>query len=135
MVIISHDLEIVDYCNHIMILENGRVSQAGNPQELVVNLPGSGYALQIEYDLITPILMRKLNQLPETEYVVRRGRNAINIFTPNPQEKISKYLKLLNSWEPHPRQLSIVRTDFSDFFQVKLWNSRPELSSTSITTL
>ncbi|MHA1653337.1 MAG: ABC transporter ATP-binding protein, partial [Candidatus Thorarchaeota archaeon] len=39
MVIISHDLEIVDYCSRVVLLENGLVSQFGTPQDLISSLP------------------------------------------------------------------------------------------------
>ncbi|MHA1860825.1 MAG: ATP-binding cassette domain-containing protein, partial [Candidatus Ranarchaeia archaeon] len=126
MIIISHDLEIVDYCNHIMILEKGEVSQAGNPRVLVTHLPGNGIGIQLEFEMITQDLLKKLEQLPEVVYVVRRGRNAVNIFSPSPKKHFVEYFKILNRWKITPRQMSLIRTDFTDFFRVKPWRKNKE---------
>jgi hypothetical protein len=104
-----------------MILDKGFVRQAGNPNDLVKTLPGNGAAIQLEFDIITPQLLKKLDELPDAQFIVRRGRNAINIFTSNPQRKISEYMKLLYSWELSPQQIGIIMTDFTDFFLVKPW--------------
>ena len=123
MIIISHDLEIVDYCNHVMILEEGRVNKAGNPHMLITELPGNGTGIQLEFDLITTELLKRLERLPDVDHIIRRGRNSINIFVQKPREHFSLYLKTLNKWKITPRQISLIKTDFMDFFRVKPWKT------------
>jgi len=124
MIIISHDLEIVDYCNHVMVLDEGKVTAQGHPEELINQLPGNGSALLIDFEVITIPILEKISKLPHATFTVRSGRNSIKVFTSNPQKKLLSYLQLLNRNDMEPKKISIVKSGFSDLFRVKPWIPR-----------
>ena len=43
MVIVSHDLEVADYCSKVAILNFGHLAGFGKPKELVESLPSQGH--------------------------------------------------------------------------------------------
>ncbi|MHA1917871.1 MAG: ABC transporter ATP-binding protein [Candidatus Ranarchaeia archaeon] len=121
MIIISHDLEIVDYCNRIMILENGNVSKWGTPEELLQELPGKGKSIEMTFSGITWDLLRKLKKLPNVSFITRAGRNKIRVFTENTEEKLIEYFGYLDKEGIPPKDISIRRINFVDYFRAKPW--------------
>ncbi|MHA2059929.1 MAG: hypothetical protein ACW976_04040, partial [Candidatus Ranarchaeia archaeon] len=125
--IISHDLEIVDYCDRIMILEEGVVSKLVTPEDLVNDLPGRGKGIEISFNAVTWQLMRDLERLPDVEYIIRSGRNKVKIFAPDIENKLISYLKFFNNEGIEARDISVQRTGFVDFFKAKPWREVHEL--------
>ena len=125
MVIISHDLEIVDYCTRVTLLEGGLVSQFGTPQELIATLPGKGEALQVMLPNLSSWLVDKVTTLPGVKYHAKAGRNALKLFIDNPMDNVLPIIKELNANNLPFEEVSLVEADFFDYFQVKPWKERP----------
>ncbi|NHI82821.1 MAG: ABC transporter ATP-binding protein [Candidatus Thorarchaeota archaeon] len=121
MVIISHDLEIVDYCTRVCLLEDGLISQFGTPEELISTLPGKGESLRIVLPKITTGIMNQVMSLPGVEYVAAAGRNAVKLFIDDPDKQILPIIKMLNQRGIPFEEISLVESDFFDYFQVKPW--------------
>jgi ABC-2 type transport system ATP-binding protein len=121
MVIISHDLEIVDYCSRVTLLEDGLVSQFGTPEELISSLPGRGEALQIILPSMSEALLERVRTLPGVQYTARAGRYALKLFVNHPHEKVLPLIETLNQRGIPFDELSLTEADFFDFFQVKPW--------------
>ncbi len=127
MVIISHDLEIVDYCDRIMILEEGKVSKWGTPEELVNALPGEGKSIEVTFNAITWQLLRDLEKLRGAKYVVKSGRNKVRIFADDIEDKVVSYLEFFNSEGIEVQDVSIRRSGFVDFFRAKPWHETKDI--------
>jgi len=125
MVIISHDLEIVDYCTRVCLLEEGDVSQFGTPQELISTLPGRGESIRLVMHAMTPEIIRRINALPGVQYTAPAGRNAMKLFIDDPDEQILPIIKRLNEMKLPFEEVSLVEADFFDYFQVKPWKHNP----------
>jgi ABC-2 type transport system ATP-binding protein len=125
MVIISHDLEVVDYCTRVTLLEDGLVSQFGSPQELIATLPGKGEALQVMLPNLSSWLVDKVTHLPGVKYYAKAGRNALKLFIDNPMDNILPIISELNALNLPFEEVSLVEADFFDYFQVKPWKERP----------
>jgi len=121
MVIISHDLEIVDYCTRVALLEDGLVSQFGTPLELISTLPGKGEGLSLHLPNLSRWMLNKVEQLPGVKYYARSGRNTLKLFIENPKDNVLPIISELNKQGIPFEELSLVEADFFDYFQVKPW--------------
>jgi ABC-2 type transport system ATP-binding protein len=121
MIIISHDLEIVDYCTRVVLLEGGEISQFGTPEELISTLPGKGESLKITLHSLTPEIMRRIKAIPEVQFIAPSGRNAVKIFIDEPNDRFLKVIHTLNEMKLPFEGVELVESDFFDYFQVKPW--------------
>jgi ABC-2 type transport system ATP-binding protein len=121
MVIISHDLEIVDYCTRVVLLEEGEISQFGTPEELISTLPGKGESLKVKLHTLTPEIMKRVHSIPEVQYMALSGRNAIKLFIDEPREHFLPLIHRLNEMKLPFDTVEVVESDFFDYFQVKPW--------------
>lgn len=124
MVIISHDLEIVDYCTRVCLLEEGLVSQFGTPQELISTLPGKGEGISIHLPNLSTWMLNKIESLPGVEYHAKSGRNTLKLFLDNPRDNMLTIISELNKMGIPFEELAIVEADFFDYFQVKPWKDK-----------
>jgi ABC-2 type transport system ATP-binding protein len=121
MVIISHDLEIVDYCTRVCLLEDGLVSQFGTPTDLISTLPGKGEALQVILPTSSPAVVERVREIPGVRYMAKAGRNTMKLFIHEPEKKLLPVIQELNKIKIPFEEVSLVEADFFDFFQVKPW--------------
>ncbi|MBD3404715.1 MAG: ATP-binding cassette domain-containing protein [Candidatus Lokiarchaeota archaeon] len=124
MVIISHDLEIVDYCSRVCLLEAGYVSQFGTPADLISTLPGKGESLRVTLPKMRQEAVAMIDQLPGVEYTSRAGRNALKIFIDNPEKHLLTLISSLNEMKIPFDEVSLVESDFFDYFAVKPWKQK-----------
>jgi len=125
MVIISHDLEIVDYCSRVVLLENGLVSQFGTPQDLISSLPGKGESLKLVLSTLNPTIEKRILEIPGVKYLSNAGRNTLKLFLDDPAEQMLPLVKQLNRMKIPFEEVSVVEADFFDYFQVKPWKRSP----------
>jgi ABC-2 type transport system ATP-binding protein len=125
MVIISHDLEIVDYCTRVCLLEEGDVSQFGTPEELISTLPGKGESIRIVLRTMSQEIIRRVESLPGVQYTSQAGRNSMKLFIDNPSEHLLPIITKLNEMKLPFDEVSLVEADFFDYFQVKPWIQIP----------
>jgi ABC-type multidrug transport system ATPase subunit len=124
MVIISHDLEIVDYCTRVCLLEEGKVSQFGTPAELISTLPGKGESIRLVLPRLSRAVLDRVTALEGIRYWARAGRNAVKLFLDDPRERMIYIVQKLNEMKLPFDEISIVEADFFDYFQVKPWKAR-----------
>jgi ABC-2 type transport system ATP-binding protein len=121
MVIISHDLEIVDYCTRVVLLEEGEISQFGTPQELISSLPGKGESIKVTLRAMTPEIIRRIQSLEGVQYTAPAGRNAMKLFIDEPRDNLLPVIHQLNEMKMPFDGVELVEADFFDYFQVKPW--------------
>jgi ABC-2 type transport system ATP-binding protein len=121
MVLISHDLEVVEYCNRVVLLEKGRVSLQGHPDELIQSLTGGGEAIEVTFDRLTEDSIRQLMEIPFVETAIRSGRGSLKVFLEEPEKQIPDLIQALHERNMTPRELTIVEASFYDFFRTKSW--------------
>ena len=121
MVIISHDLEIVDYCTRVVLLEEGNISQFGTPEELISSLPGKGESIKVILRAMTPEIIRRVSSIPGVQYTAQAGRNAMKLFIDNPEDNLLLVIRRLNEMKMPFEGIEMVEADFFDYFQVKPW--------------
>ncbi|MEM2143249.1 MAG: ABC transporter ATP-binding protein [Candidatus Thorarchaeota archaeon] len=128
MVIISHDLEIVDYCNRVCLLENGTVSQFDTPEALISTLPGKGECIKVVLTKLTPAMVSSIGEMPIVRYIVNSGRNALKLFVDQPNEALLTLMRDFHKRGLPLVEVSVAEADFFDFFEVKPWKhgKKPE---------
>ena len=82
MVIVSHDLEVADYCSRVAILNYGRLAGFGKPKALVESLPSGGRMMITRFkDLDVRHDMKRILSIPTVKNVLHAGRNKLKIFS------------------------------------------------------
>jgi ABC-2 type transport system ATP-binding protein len=128
MVLISHDLEVVEYCTRVVLLEKGEISLQGNPDELVRSLPGGGEAVQLSFKRLTRDTIAQIQGIHLAEKTIRAGRGSLKVFVPNPREVLPDLLAALREQDLPPLEVSIVDANFYDFFRTKAWKQTTSAS-------
>jgi ABC-type multidrug transport system ATPase subunit len=118
MVIVSHDLEIVDYCSKIAILNHGRITGYGRPVDLIESLPSEGKAVLVELNDIDDKKTKRILRIPGVEYILNAGRNKLKLFVTD-TGKVSSILDQLYKMNLEIKSFSIDKGTFLDFFRLK----------------
>lgn len=118
LVIVSHDLEVVDYCSQALILENGKVVGYGKPNELIAELPSKGNSILVKFENITWEQITQLEELKSIKYVLHSGRNKVKLFIEDTRNTVELY-KDLRSLKLFPLSISIDKATFLDYFRLR----------------
>ncbi|MHA1520584.1 MAG: ABC transporter ATP-binding protein [Promethearchaeota archaeon] len=118
MVIVSHDLEIADYCTKVAILNFGQIVGFGKPRELVELLPSKGKLLNIHLKQLNNLQdIPRILALPSVEYCLNAGRNKIKIFT-NRIENLSEITMNIGNLGLSIEHFSIDMATLLDYFRI-----------------
>ncbi|TXT59682.1 MAG: Energy-coupling factor transporter ATP-binding protein EcfA2 [Promethearchaeota archaeon] len=80
LILISHDLELVDYCDKIVVFNEGWIVDQGDPWKLTKSLPNNGEALIVQFDKMNGEFPEKIEKLEEIKYILHSGRNKFKLF-------------------------------------------------------
>lgn len=119
IVIVSHDLEVADYCSRVAILNFGRLAGFGKPKELVESLPSKGNMMVCQFNKIdTRSDIKNLLSIPSVKHVLHGGRNKLKLFI----EDIHNLTPVLDGFKTMNLELksfSIDSATFLDYFRIK----------------
>ena len=118
LVIVSHDLEVADYCTKVAIIEDGRLVGFGRPNELIASLPSGGLTLSVTFAELTWPDVTRIEKLESVVYVLHAGRNKIKLFVPDVNQ-IQKVYRSLREIGLEPKNIVIDRCTFLDYFRLK----------------
>jgi ABC-2 type transport system ATP-binding protein len=131
MVLISHDLEVVEYCSRVVLLEKGQISLQGHPDELIHSLTGRGEAIEITFNRLSEDVIRQVEEVPFVETAIRSGRGSLKVFVEEPNQRIPDLIQALHERNLTPIELSVVEASFYDFFRTKSWKAELTEGETS----
>lgn len=117
IVIVSHNLEISDYCDLIAILIKGKLVSFGPPDEMINSLPSAGNILLCRFDYLNLKQINTIKKLEEVEFVLHAGRNQLKLFLKDFYQFRKTYNNIINLNLPL-RSFSIVKGSFIDYFRV-----------------
>lgn len=80
MILVSHDLECVDYCSNVLIFAKGFLVDRGNPHDLIDNLPNHGKAFDIQFRELSLDEENKIISIEKILHILHVGRNKFRIF-------------------------------------------------------
>ena len=118
LVIVSHDLEVADYCTKVAIIEDGRLIGFGRPNELIVSLPSGGLTLSVTFQDLNWSDVTRIEDLESIVYVLHAGRNKIKLFVPDVNQ-IQIVYRSLREIGLEPKSIVIDRCTFLDYFRLK----------------
>ncbi|MHA1972082.1 MAG: ABC transporter ATP-binding protein [Candidatus Hodarchaeales archaeon] len=118
LVIVSHDLEVADYCTKVAIVDGGRLVGFGRPNELIASLPSQGFHLLVKFGNLSWSQTREIKKLNSVVYVLHAGRNKLKLFLEDVNE-IHNIYKQLRKIGLDPRMMVIDRCTFLDYFRLK----------------
>ncbi len=121
VVIVSHDLEIAQYCTQIVLLEKGRVIEFGDPEVLINKLlPCEGRALKLEVAELNEEIIESIRSLPEVKFVIKTGRNDVKIFAEDiDRVMISKIIEHCDSINIPIVSITLDRADFTSYYRIR----------------
>jgi ABC-type multidrug transport system ATPase subunit len=121
VVIVSHDLEIAQYCNRIVLLDGGRIIEFGDPEVLISTfLPCDGRAIKLEVTELSEEVLETFTQVPEIKYVIKSGRNDVKIFAENiDREMISKAIEVCDMVGIGVKSITLDRADFTSYYRIR----------------
>ncbi len=118
MVIVSHDLEVADYCTKVAILNDGKLVGFGKPKVLVESLPSNGRMMLAKFtEVDTRSDIQQILSLDEVVHVLHAGRNKLKIFL----KKIDDTKSLLYKFKDIGLELKGFTIDsgtFLDYFRI-----------------
>jgi ABC-2 type transport system ATP-binding protein len=118
MVIVSHDLEIADYCSKVAILNFGHIAGFGKPKELVESLPSHGKMMLVKFDRLNNMEdIPKIKQIPGIRYVLNAGRNKVKIFADNVDD-VSNISQNIQNIGLQLKSIVIDSSTFLDYFRI-----------------
>jgi ABC-2 type transport system ATP-binding protein len=119
MVIVSHDLEIADYCSKVAILNFGKLVGFGKPKELIESLPSKGRLMQIRFEKLNNRTdIPKILEIPGIRYALIAGRNKLKIFADN-VDAVSTITSKIQNHGLDIKSITIDSGSFLDYFRIK----------------
>ncbi len=121
VVIVSHDLEIAQYCTKIVLLEKGRVIEFGDPEVLINKLlPCEGRAIKLEVAELNEEIIESIRSLPEVKFVIKSGRNDVKIFAEDiDRVMISKIIEHCDNINIPILSITLDRADFTSYYRIR----------------
>ncbi|MBD3352972.1 MAG: ATP-binding cassette domain-containing protein [Candidatus Lokiarchaeota archaeon] len=119
MVIVSHDLEVADYCTRVAILNFGELVGFGKPKVLVESLPSNGQMLFAKFNQID---IRtdpgRIKEIEGVENVLLAGRNKLKVFVSD-ISNITPILSKISDLNLELKSFTIDSATFLDYFRIR----------------
>ncbi len=121
MLIVSHDLEIADYCSKVAILNHGNLIGFGQPKELVESLPSNGRMAIIKFDKLNnrKDIPRIESDIPSVVHVLNAGRNRLKVFIDDIDDNIAGIIEQIENMGLNVLKFTIDTGTFLDYFRIK----------------
>ncbi len=118
LVIVSHDLEVADYCTKVAIVDDGRLVGFGRPNELIASLPSNGFTLLVKFKDLSWSQISQIEKIDSIVYLLHAGRNKVKLFVNDVTQIKNIYHDLLQIGL-EPSSMVIDRCAFLDYFRLK----------------
>jgi ABC-2 type transport system ATP-binding protein len=119
LVIVSHDLEVADYCTQVAITEGGTLVGYGRPNDLIQLLPSKGKVVTIKFEELHWSDIPRIESLDSVKFVLHSGRNKLKIFIDKIEENFHQTYSDLTSIGLNIKSAVIDRCGFLDYFRLK----------------
>ncbi|MHA1340280.1 MAG: ABC transporter ATP-binding protein [Promethearchaeota archaeon] len=119
MVMVSHDLEVADYCDKVAILNFGELVGFGKPKELTESLPSNGRMMIVTFSNIDTVKdIKRLKEIEGIEYVLNAGRNKLKLFVSN-VNNLTPIIRKINEIGLDIKSYTIDPATFLEYFRIK----------------
>ncbi len=118
MLLVSHDLESVDYCSQVIVFSDGILIDEGNPMNMVESLPNKGKAIDVTFESIFLEQEKSLEEFEVVKYILHIGRNRYYIFIDD-SELLYEFKENSAQLGLKIQQISLISSNFLEYFRVK----------------
>ncbi|MBD3186892.1 ATP-binding cassette domain-containing protein [Candidatus Bathyarchaeota archaeon] len=131
IVIVSHDLEIAQYCDRIVLLDSGRFIEFGDPEELINSLlPSQGRAIKLEVSELNDEVMETFRSIPEIKFVIKTGRNDMKIFADEvDRTMIGKSIEVCDLMGLDVLSITLDRAEFTSYYRIRARLAKDEVKA------
>ncbi|HME51822.1 MAG TPA: ABC transporter ATP-binding protein [Candidatus Lokiarchaeia archaeon] len=121
VVIVSHDLEIAQYCSKIVLLEKGLVIEFGDPEVLINRLlPCEGRSIKLDVTELNDEVLDALREVSDIKFVIKTGRNDVKIFAEEIDRKmISRVIEICDLMNLTIKSITLDRADFTSYYRIR----------------
>ncbi len=117
IVIVSHNLEISDYCDLIVVLIKGKLRSFGSADDMIQSLPSGGKIILCKFKYLDLNQIKVIKRLQNVEFVLHSGRNQIKLFLKDFSQFRKTYNQLIKLNLPLS-SFSIKPASFIDYFRI-----------------
>lgn len=118
MVLVSHDLECVDYCNRVVCFADGALVDYGSPRKMVSSLPNNGKAYEVHFKQLSLEQENKLLEISQITYFLHIGRNKYKLFFESPED-LQKIKIVIQSLHMEIIYEILLNSTFLEYFRIK----------------
>ncbi|MHA1168329.1 MAG: ABC transporter ATP-binding protein [Candidatus Hodarchaeales archaeon] len=119
LVIVSHDLEVADYCTQVAITEGGTLVGYGRPNDLIQLLPSKGRVATIKFAKLNWSDIPAIEALDSVRFTLHSGRNKLKIFIDKIEENFHQTYEDIINLGLEIKSIVIDRCGFLDYFRLK----------------
>lgn len=134
LVVISHYLDEIEYCDKAAIFLRGvGFYDFGTPQELKAKLPGKGLATEVTLEKVSLEAMKLLENTPGVQFVIQRGER-LRVLSDLPTDQIvDRVLETLEraNIDVHSIEMKVV-IDMVDYFTYVSEKTKEELGDARV---
>jgi ABC-2 type transport system ATP-binding protein len=118
MVIVSHDLEVADYCTKVAIIQHGHLVAAGEPSKMIETLPSKGRMIILRFKNLTRQDYTKIAALKGVVYSLVAGRNKLKLWLKDVKD-VRHLLGQLMDVNCEPEEFIIDNCTFLEYFRLQ----------------
>jgi len=118
MVIVSHDLEVADYCTKVAIIQHGHLVAAGEPSKMIETLPSKGRMIILRFKNLTRQDYTKIAALKGVVYALVAGRNKLKVWLKDVKD-VRHLLGQLIDANCEPEEFIIDNCTFLEYFRLQ----------------
>jgi len=120
MVIVTHDLETANICDKVVLLKNGQVVDFDTPTNLIYKLPSRGEIARLKIADLNNDKIEKIQTKDYVQYVLRVGKNDIEVYLHNIQTNIKKLVDELVDENILVNSITRDIASFKRYFQIRM---------------
>ncbi len=118
MVIVSHDLEVADYCSKVAIIQHGSLVAAGEPFKMIETLPSKGRMLTMHFKNLTRQQYTKIAAMKGVVYSLVAGRNKLKLWLKDIKETRHLVANMIDA-QCEPEGFIIDNCTFLEYFRLQ----------------
>ncbi len=131
IMIVSHDLECVDYCDQVIVFSEGVLVDSKQPRECVEALPNKGFGYEITFEDLSLEQEHLLTTIDQIIYFLHIGRNKFKMFCNSSKDFVETAQILIGKGFKVKKYIKMDST-FLDYFRVMSKYRYPQISKKMI---
>lgn len=128
IMIVSHDLECVDYCDQVIVFSEGVLVDSRKPRNCVESLPNKGFGYEITFEELSIEQEEILSSIKKLIYFLHIGRNKFKLFV-NSNTDFVEIVQILIQKGFKIKKYNKMDSTFLDYFRIMSKYKYPAIST------